>query len=516
MSSTKKIILNVAATYARSILSFVFGLFTVRWILEALGHSDYGLYGLVGGIMTFLSMLNATQSASVARFYAYAIGKKSVTIEESCNKELNRLFNAALAMHMALMAIIVIIGYPIGIYAINHWLDVPANRIEAALFVLKCSFVSLVATAIVAPYTAMFVGYQLIRQLVLFSFVQVFGIVAVAYLLLRIDGDRLKWYAAMMLFLTIVVCLLHFIFATLRFRECRIRFRFMVDTTRICEILRFSTLKLMGDIAWCCLNAGNSFVTNLNFGTLGNAANGVATQLSTQAASLGVTLNNAFAPAITMEEGAGRRNEVIKMALQSCKFGSLLWMLVAVPLFVEVDNWLVIWLKNPPLGASILCRCFLVSVTITFLTKGLQLAIQAHGKIGRWQLFDSLSYIAGVPIAILLALMGYGLCSIGLANIAAMCLVAIFRLIFSRKLLGVSIRQWLKRVVAPLLLLGLGTYMIALSCAGVIGNGVSAIIVVTGLSTCSILVLGWLIAFTKEEKIYLKGVIRSRIDKWKR
>ena len=51
MSPNRRIFLNIAATYGRSLYALVCGLFISRWVLAALGKTDFGLYGVAGGMM---------------------------------------------------------------------------------------------------------------------------------------------------------------------------------------------------------------------------------------------------------------------------------------------------------------------------------------------------------------------------------------------------------------------------------------------------------------------------------
>ena len=59
MSPNRRIMLNIVATYGRSLYALVCGLFISRWVLAALGKTDFGLYGVVGG-MTVIVMLAYT------------------------------------------------------------------------------------------------------------------------------------------------------------------------------------------------------------------------------------------------------------------------------------------------------------------------------------------------------------------------------------------------------------------------------------------------------------------------
>ena len=51
MTQNRRILLNIAATYGRSLYALVCGLFISRWVLAALGKTDFGVYGVVGGMI---------------------------------------------------------------------------------------------------------------------------------------------------------------------------------------------------------------------------------------------------------------------------------------------------------------------------------------------------------------------------------------------------------------------------------------------------------------------------------
>ena len=59
MTANRRIFLNIVATYGRSLYALVCGLYISRWVLAALGKTDFGLYGVVGG-MTVMALLAFT------------------------------------------------------------------------------------------------------------------------------------------------------------------------------------------------------------------------------------------------------------------------------------------------------------------------------------------------------------------------------------------------------------------------------------------------------------------------
>lgn len=509
-SNARRILINILATYGRSIVSFVFSLFTARWILRALGQSDFGLYGLVGGVMFFISIVNSTQSATVARFYAFSIGGAGF----ENNGDLTKWFNSSMAIHVVLPLVLVIIGYPIGVYALGHWLNIPPDRVDACVWVFRFSVVSFFLSSLTVPYSAMFVAMQLISQLVLFSFVQVFGLVVISYCLLFVSTDRLVAYSGMLFVMNAIVYFLQVYYAHKQFPSCRVKGSMLFNMRRIGQLLGFTGLKSLGDIAWGIKSNGSAFVVNLQYGPVANAAFSVANQLSTQAETFCRTLANAFTPAITTEEGAGNRGRMIDLSLNCCKFGTLLLLIFVIPLLMEVDYWLDLWLGGPPNGSGPLCRCMLISGVMTYLTKGHQLAIQANGKIAMWQIFDSLAYVSTIPIAVLFVSLGFSLISIGYAYVVSMILICAMRLAFARKLIAMSIRRWVIEVFVPICIVAAISASFSFGVSMIMERGFMRLVVVTGVAMVTTMICAWLMVFGMAERAFvverLKRITRGK------
>ncbi len=162
MSERKRIIVNTIATYGRSVLAVALGLFSTRWVLNGLGQSDFGLYGVVGGLIVFITYLNTSLSGSISRFFAYAIGEcktgKSIEL-------LVRWFNIALCIHISVPLIMVCIGYPVGVYVLESCLRIPADRMAACLMVFRFSLVSAFTGMVSVPFVAMFQAHQNILEM---------------------------------------------------------------------------------------------------------------------------------------------------------------------------------------------------------------------------------------------------------------------------------------------------------------------------------------------------------------
>ena len=138
MTPKKRIFLNIVATYGRSLYALGLGLFTARWALLALGKTDYGLIGLIGGMTAFVSFLNSILAAAVGRFYAVKVGEaKLIGNHEAGIDECRQWFNTALSIHSVIPAFLVAAGYPIGVWMVRHFLDIPADRVTDCVWVWR-------------------------------------------------------------------------------------------------------------------------------------------------------------------------------------------------------------------------------------------------------------------------------------------------------------------------------------------------------------------------------------------
>jgi O-antigen/teichoic acid export membrane protein len=167
MNPTHQLALNSASTYFRTIVTICLTLLGSRWVLNALGQSDFGLFNLVGSIIVFVTFLNSVMASSVARHFAYSMGRGN-------KKELIRWFNTALCAHLCLGVLLLLIGWPIGEYTIRNFLNVPAERLLACLWVFRISLISAFINMVSVPFVGMYTAQQRIYEIAFWGVFQSF------------------------------------------------------------------------------------------------------------------------------------------------------------------------------------------------------------------------------------------------------------------------------------------------------------------------------------------------------
>ena len=142
-----RILKNSAFLYLRSIFTLIISLYISRLILKALGVEEFGVYQLVGGIVSALSFLNSTMTNASQRYISYAIGEND---EEKVHKTFCAVINIMITFALFLF-VAVMVG---GSWLIQSCLDLGAVPISTAMWILLFSALTMVLTIVSVPYNS--------------------------------------------------------------------------------------------------------------------------------------------------------------------------------------------------------------------------------------------------------------------------------------------------------------------------------------------------------------------------
>jgi O-antigen/teichoic acid export membrane protein len=509
MKPSTRIILNTLATYSHSLFAMVVSLFSARWVLQALGQSDFGLYGVVASIILLITFLNGGMSVGVARFYAFSIGRGHNLPEEQAVDDLRRWFNTAFSIHSVLPFLVVVIGWPVGEYAIQHWLTVPPDRVEACIWVFRISLVTAFMSVFSVPFTAMYSAHQLITELAVFNILRSCGTFLGSWYLLRVQSDRLIVYALYMMAINAGTAWIQIIRAMLKFKACRIRISYMYNRKYLKELFGFVGWKMFGMSCVVLRGQGTPVLINLYFGPLMNAAYSIAYRLSTQASSLSAAMMGAFQPALTSAEGKGDREGMLDMAIQVCKFGTLLILFFVIPLTLEMDTLLHFWLKTPPEYAGGLCQWMLAMLAVDKMTSGPMLAVNAFGRIAAYELIQGSFFLLALPLMWLFFKFGLGPVSIGYALFISNLVYCVGRLLFSRHLLKLPVSRWIRQVAVPITILLSGSSAAGWGVMQIVEAGMPRLCLTTGVTGIVTLMIGWFWLLNRKERLFAREIIKK-------
>ena len=247
VANGRRIAVNAAVTYARSLIALVLGLFSARWVLAALGAVDFGLYAVVGSMMAFVSF-------------------------------------------------------------VRNVMVMPPDRLLACLWTFRLALVTLFVTVASVPFNAMYIAHQRFGKLAAFGLVQTAVMFCGAWWLRGAGCDRLIAYAGYMTLAFAGVAAAQTVGVLIEFPVCRHPLAPLGTGGRIRSLLSFAGWSVFGTGGWIVGAHGSAFVTNRFFGATANAAYGVSTQVQYHTEALANALVGAFEPAVTSQEGAGKRD----------------------------------------------------------------------------------------------------------------------------------------------------------------------------------------------------------------
>ena len=344
MSPNRRIFLNIIATYGRSVYALVLGLFTARWVLEALGQVDFGLYGVVGGLTAFIAFFNSLLATAVGRFYAVSIGaaqKNGAEGIESCRQ----WFSIAVFIHTLIPIIFMMIGYPIGEWAVRNWLTIPPDRIAACVWVFRFVCISCFIGMVNVPFQAMYTAKQYIAELTIYSFATTTLNFFFLYYMVSNPGDWLSKYAFWTMVISVIPQLIICTRAIIVFPECRFKLSYVWSADKFKELLYYAGWQTFGCLGAMLRGQGIAVLVNKYFGPKVNSAMTLGGNVVNHASTLSSSLIGAFQPAIANAYGASDMNRMLTLAYQACKIGTLLLLIFIIPIAVELPEILKIWLK---------------------------------------------------------------------------------------------------------------------------------------------------------------------------
>lgn len=517
MTQNKRIVLNTVATYGRSMFGVACGIFSARWVLEALGHEDFGLYAVVGAMAVFLGFLNVQFSGAIARYYAFSIGlAKSCELEEAGLIECRSWFTMGVVIHTILPLVMVAVGWPLGEYAIRHaWLEIPTQRISSCVWVWRIVCVSSFFSMFNVPFQAMYTAKQYIAELTLYSFFQTIAKTTFIFFMTLHHSEWIIKYALAMAIIAVVPQMMICVRAIAIFRECRIVRSAFYEFYRVKDLACYALWTAIGGLGYVASHQCMSILINNNFGAKVVAGFGVSQTVSGEAASLTGALQGAFAPAITTAYGAGEYERFRTMSFWACKAGTFLTLMFAIPMALEIDQILVLWLKNPPQMAAPLSICALAFVVLEKLSCGHLTAVNATGKIAKMQMLRGVLRCLVIPIALIPMCLNWDVVAVAVALPVSVIIVDFGDVWMARRMAGMSVRYWILQVVMPLGIIAVISSVFGIVVRHLLPQSFFRVVCTTFITLATMLPLAWAWLFSCEEReLVMRGVGALRKRLW--
>lgn len=371
-SNNKRIAKNTIMLYIRMFISMVVGLYTSRVVLATLGVEDYGIYGVVGGVVAMMGFLNASMSGATSRFLTFELGRGD-------KDRLAKTFSSALIVHVAIAIIVFILAETVGLWFLCNKLNIPEGRMEAAHWVYQFSILATMLSITQVPYNATIIAHE---KMDVYAYMEILNVtlkLLIVYLLTIGDFDKLKLYAVLTFAVSLIIMMIYRIYCLRHFKESR--FHWVWDKTYLTPLLSFSGWNLYGNFGGIAGNQANNFVINSFFGVVMNAAASVAFTVSGIVTQFSSNAMTAFRPQIIKKYASGDIQGMQSLTFLALKAIMMLYTLIAIPVFLECDYILSLWLVEVPQMASIFCKILLISIFFESIRYIIIIDIHASGNV---------------------------------------------------------------------------------------------------------------------------------------
>lgn len=389
MSTTTRVIKNTGFLYVKMGITVFISLYTTRLILASLGASDFGVFNIVGGAITMLGFLNSTMANATQRFMSYAEGANDLLKKK-------QVFNVSMVLHIgvALLTGLILLAamYPL----FNGIFNIQQDRIFAAEVIYLSLVVSTMFTIVNVPYDAVMNAHENMLYYALIGIFEALLKLIVAFACVYTTSDKLIVYGILMAIIPFITLTIMKIYCHRKYEECFIGFKKYWSRGLVKDIASFSGWNFLTAISSLASYYGSGLVLNHFFGTILNAAQGIANQVNGQMSTFSLNLMKAVNPVIVKRAGAQDVEAMNKATLASGKYSTLLIVFFAIPFMLEMHYVLNVWLKDVPEWTSLFCCLQLVITIICQMASSAATSVYAQGNIKWYAIYKSVMNV--VPI----------------------------------------------------------------------------------------------------------------------
>lgn len=501
-ANNKRIAKNTLFLYIRMLFIMAVQLYTSRVVLNVLGVVDYGLYNVVGGVVTMFAFLNGAMITSTQRYITFEIGRGDT-------ERLKTVFSTCLQIHLLLSVFIVILAETVGLWFFYEKMIIPADRFTAAMWVYQVSILTMIVQVMSVPYNSDIVAHERMGVFAVISVAEAVLKLAVVYALLIYSSDKLVMYAIMVAAVQILIRCLYTWYCKRNFMETHIVRVF--DRSLIKEMGKFVGWNIWGNLASVLYGTGLNLLLNMFFGPIVNAARAIAVQVETAISQFSSNFMMAVNPQITKLYAQDNLKEMHNLLFRASKVTFFLMLALSLPVMMETGNILQLWLKIVPEYTVIFLRLLLVIVVIESVSRPLMTSAAATGNVKLYQSLVGGILLSIVPISYIVLKLGCSPVSVYIVQLCVYVVAFMARLCVIRPMIRLSIRDYFMQVVMRCLYVSVLSVVIALAFKSVLPNDIVSTFAVCFFSFVAVVLASYLCGLNHSERIVVSNKIKLLI-----
>lgn len=503
--ATGRIIKNTGLLYTRLIFLTFVNLYAVRVTLEALGDIDYGIYDVIASLVASLSILTGAMTSATQRFLSFHLGRQDF-------EEYSKTFTLLLICFLCMAGVLLIIGEPIGLWAIHDWLNFPPDRTNAVLWVFQASLASFALGLITIPYTSSIVANEKMQAFAIFSIVEGVLKLGIAFVLLRFGGDRLILYSVLTMMISAVVLAMSVQYCHSNFKYCKYTWKW--DKNIFAQLSQYTGWNLFGSVSGILATQGQNILLNIFFGPIINTSKAIADRIQHVINGFSINLYMAASPQIIKSYAADDKDRALRLVMKTSKMSFLLIFVLAFPLLCNMKDLLGIWImkstETPYM--TVFSKLILLYCLALTLEPPISRIIQATGNIRKYQVSVGIITLSFIPIAALALWLGATPPTTLVIQISVLVIAQAIRIIIAHGQVGLNYRTYLSEVAVPIIktiAVAIPSYFFLEHLAPIL-PGIWGTIINTGVAGIWGIVIGGLVGLNNEDRKMIIEMISKK------
>ena len=492
-SANKRIAKNTLVLYVRMLFTMGISLFTSRVILQTLGVEDYGISSVVGGVISMFTFINAAMVSSTQRYLNFELVRGDAN-------QLRSVFSTSLQIHALIALAIIVLSETVGLWFLNEKLVIPEARMTAAMWVYQCSILSCAVSIMSTPYNAVIVAHEKMSAFAYISILDVSLKLLVVYLLVVLPFDKLIILSILTLLVQLFIRYIYTLYCHRHFPESYFQFRF--NKTLFKEMFGFAGWSFWGNLAAILYTQGLNMMLNIFFGPIVNAARGIAVQVQSAVQQFVGGFQTALNPQITKNYASNNLPQMHSLMFRSARFSFLLLFFLSLPVLMETNFILTLWLKTVPDDAVIFTQIMICISLIYTTANPCIIANQATGKVKIYQMVVGGILLLILPISYVVLKLGAPAYSVFIVHFCIESLAQFSRMYMLRKLIHLPLWQYMKNIYIPIVSTVVIAIILPLVVRMQVAEGWLRFLAVGFTCVLSVGASSYFIGFTKQERVF--------------
>lgn len=500
--NNKRIAKNTLVLYVRMFLMMAISLYTSRVVLKTLGVEDFGIYNVVGGIVSMMGVVNGAMSVSTTRYLTFELGKGDMV-------RLKQTFGMCVNIYCLLALLLFVLSETIGLWFLNTQLVIPDNRMTAANWVFQFSIISTIFSLLSNPYNAVIISRE---KMNVYAYISLFDAILkliIVYMLLIIPFDRLIFWGFMLMILMILNNSIYFFYCNKKYQESQ--YSFYWDTPLFKQLLSYTGWNLFGSLSGVAKGQGLNVLLNIFFNPSVNAARGIAYQVNTVVSQFFTNFYTAVRPQITKYYAQQDLNSMFKLVYRSSKMSFFLILLISLPLIIEAPYVILLWLGQLPEYVVPFMRLIVVITAVDAMASPLMTTAHATGKIALYQFIVGTANIMNVPISYIFLYLGYSPVIVFQISLLIAIVSLFLRLWIVKRLVSFPVMDYIVKVIFRCILVAVLSSLIPVTMYHFVTDNFYGCVIVCTLAILSTVLTSFYVGLDRNERLFVLEFIKKKI-----